>query len=106
MITGVDLQEILHDVIDSLSASGGAVAPGTDPTSSITDYGLTGAVDGTNQLFATSRSFIALTPRVYLNGVRQFPGEDYTEQGDNEILFLNAPFTNDKIIVDYIYLTS
>jgi hypothetical protein len=106
VITGVDLQEILHDVIDSLSASGGAVAPGTDPTSSITDYGLTGAVDGTNQLFATSRSFIALTPRVYLNGVRQFPGEDYTEQGDNEILFLNAPFTNDKIIVDYIYLTS
>ena len=106
VITGVDLQEILHDIIDSLIESVAEVIPVTDPTSQITDYGLTGAVNGTNKLFLTSHEFIALTPHVYLNGVRQFRGEDYTEQGDYQILFTTAPYTNDKIIVDYSYLTT
>jgi hypothetical protein len=106
VISGVDLQEILHDMIDSLTGSGGEVGPGTDQTTPITDYGLTGSVDGTNNLFTTSQNFIALSPRVYLNGVRQFLGEDYTEQGDNQISFTTAPFTGDKIIVDYLFLTT
>jgi len=106
VITGVDLQEILHDIIDSLIGSGGEVVPGTDPTSETSDYGLTGAVNGTNKLFLTSHDFIALTPHVYLNGVRQFRGDDYTEQGVNQIYFTTAPFSGDKIIVDYSYLTT
>jgi hypothetical protein len=106
MITGVDLQEILHDIIDSLIGVGGEVVPGTDPISQISEYGLTGAVNGVNKLFATSHVFIHLTPQVYLNGVRQYRGEDYTEQGDNQIYFTTAPYTGDKIIVDYSYLTS
>ena len=53
-----------------------------------------------------AQAFINLTPQVYLNGVRQYRGEDYTEQGDNQISFTTAPFTGDKIIVDYSYLTS
>ena len=106
VITGVDLQEILHDIIDSLIGAGGEVVPETDPISQISDYGLIGAVNGVNKLFATSHVFINLTPQVYLNGVRQYRGEDYTEQGDNQISFTTAPFTGDKIIVDYSYLTS
>jgi hypothetical protein len=102
----VDLQEILHDIIDSLIGVGGEVVPGTDPISQISEYGLTGAVNGVNKLFATSHVFIHLTPQVYLNGVRQYRGEDYTEQGDNQIYFTTAPYTGDKIIVDYSYLTS
>ncbi|TSA33188.1 MAG: hypothetical protein D4R64_14715, partial [Porphyromonadaceae bacterium] len=62
VITGVDLQEILHDIIDSLIGAGGEVVPGTDPISQISDYGLTGAVNGTNKLFTTSHDYIALTP--------------------------------------------
>ena len=106
VITGVDLQEILHDIIDSLISAGGEVVPGTDSISQISDYGLIGTVNGVNKLFATSHAFINLTPQVYLNGVRQYRGEDYTEQGDNQIFFTTAPFTGDKIIVDYSYLTS
>jgi hypothetical protein len=106
VITGVDIQEILHDIIDSLLGAGGEVVPGTDPTSQISDYGLTGTVNGTNKLFATSHDYIALTPHVYLNGVRQFRGEDYSEQGVNQIYFITAPFFGDKIIVDYSYLTT
>jgi hypothetical protein len=106
VITGVDLQEILHDIIDSLIGSGGEVVPGTDPTSETSEYGLTGAVNGTNKLFTTSHNFIALSPHVYLNGVRQFRGEDYSEQGVNQIYFNTAPFSGDKIIVDYSFLTT
>ena len=106
VITGVDLQEILHDIIDSLIGSGGEVVPGTDPISQITDYGLTGAVNGSNKLFITSHDFIALSPHVYLNGVRQFRGEDYSEQGVNQLYFNTAPFSGDKIIVDYSFLTT
>jgi len=106
VITGVDLQEILHDIIDSLIGAGGEVVPGTDPISQISDYGLTGAVNGANKLFSTSHDYIALTPHVYLNGVRQLRGEDYTEEGDNQISFNTAPFLGDKIIVDYSYLTT
>ncbi|MFA5815733.1 MAG: hypothetical protein WC865_08965 [Bacteroidales bacterium] len=106
VITGVDLQEILHDIIDSLIGSGGEVVPGTGPTSQISDYGLTGAVNGVNTLFATSHNYIDLSTHVYLNGVRLFRGEDYTEQGDNQISFTTAPFLGDKIIVDYFYLTT
>ena len=106
VITGVDLQEILHDIIDSLIGSGGEVVTGTDPTSQTSDYGLTGAVNGTNKLFTTSHNFIALSPQVYLNGVRQFRGEDYSEQGVNQIYFNTAPFSGDKIIVDYSFLTT
>ena len=106
VITGVDLQEMLHDIIDSLISAGGEVVPGTEPLSQISDYGLAGAVDGTNKLFLTSHDFVALTTHVYLNGVRQFRGDDYTEQGDNQIYFTTEPFTGDKIIVDYSYLTT
>ena len=106
VITGVDLQEILHDIIDSLISAGGEAVPGTDSISQISEYGLIGAVNGVNKLFTTTHVFINLTPQVYLNGVRQYRGEDYTEQGDNQIFFTTAPFIGDKIIVDYSYLTS
>jgi len=106
-ITGVDLQEILHDIIDSLFGAVGTSEPGTSTIGiPFTDYGLSGSINGVNTIFTTSQDFIALSAHVYLNGVRQFRGEDYTEQGNGTISFTTAPFTNDKIIADYFYLTT
>ena len=62
-ITGVDLQEILHDIIDSLIESVAEVIPVTNPISQISDYGLTGTVNGINQFFATSHDYISLSTR-------------------------------------------
>ena len=100
-ITGVDLQEILHDIVDSLAGQSGG-EPGS-VTNLMTDYGLEGAVNGLNKSFSTSILYLPATTRVYLNGVRQFLGEDYFEDGDGVIRFSVAPFNGDKIIADYQY---
>ena len=101
-ITGIDLQEILHDMVDSLAGQYGGGEPGTS-ANFMTDYGLDGQVNGVNRFFATSIQYLSSTTQVYLNGVRQFLGEDYTEEGSGVICFATAPFTGDQIIADYKY---
>jgi hypothetical protein len=100
-ITGVDLQEILHDIVDSLAGQSGGETGSS--ASLMTDYGLVGAVNGVNKSFSTSIHYLAATTRVYLNGVRQFLGEDYFEDGLGVIRFAFAPFAGDHIIADYQY---
>jgi hypothetical protein len=102
VITGVDLQETFHDVIDSLLGNAGQVDPGV-LAEEISDYGLTGTIDEVNRFFSTSHEYLPGTLKLYLNGVRQFLGQDYTEEGSGVICFLTAPFTGDKIIADYKY---
>ena len=100
-ISGIDLQEILHDVVDSLAG-----AESGDPLvteTSRTDYGLTGTLDGTNRFFSTSAEYITGSTQVFLNGVRQFLGGDYSEEGSGVICFSLAPQPGDQIIVDYKY---
>lgn len=57
-----------------------------------------GDTDGVNQNFVLSQTPVSIY--VYLNGVRQFAGVDYTIAG-NTITFANAPFENDVILTDY-----
>jgi hypothetical protein len=107
VITGVDLQEILHDIIDSLIGNDGTVDPGTlNPETHFSDYGLAGQLNGSNKVFITTYQFIDQSTHIYLNGIRQFLGEDYIEMSDKRISFTTAPFTGDKIIADYSYLTT
>ncbi len=101
-ISGVELQEILHDVLDSLAGA----SLGDEPfvvESSVSDYGLAGAMDGSNCYFMTSHNYIARSTQIFLNGVRQFLGEDYLEEGNGIICFLSAPHPGDRIIADYRY---
>ncbi len=100
-ITGVDLQEILHDIVDSLAGHTGGETGSS--VNEMTDYGLEGAVNGENKSFSTSIHYLQATTRVYLNGVRQYLGEDYFEDGLGVIRFAVAPFTGDLIIADYQY---
>jgi len=100
-ITGMDLQEILHDMIDSLVGGSGG-EPG-DSSSWMTDYGLDGLVNGVNRSFSTSIQYQVGTTKIYLNGVRQTFAEDYTEEGEGIIRFTVAPFTGDIITADYQY---
>ena len=100
-ITGIDMQEMLHDVIDSLNADGGG-DPGVTLVEK-TDYGLVGTLDGINSTFSTSVAYEPLTLRVYINGVRQFLGRDYQETTDGRILFETPPLAGDLLIADYQY---
>jgi hypothetical protein len=100
-ITGIDMQEMLHDVIDSLNGDGGG-DPGVTLVDK-TDYGLVGALDGINTTFSTSVPYEPLSIRVYLNGVRQFRDRDYQETLDGRIIFETPPIMGDLIIADYQY---
>lgn len=69
-----------------------------------TDYGVVGVQNGINKVFQTSHNFVSGSTQVFLNGLRQFKGSDkhYTETGSNEITFIEAPVSDDDIIIDYI----
>ena len=102
LISGIDLQEILHDIIDSLAAQEDP-GPGSDSGYDRTDYGLSGLLNGENTIFSSSEPYVPGTTRVFLNGIRQFRGEDYLELGEGYIEFSEPPFTGDLIIMDYKY---
>ncbi len=65
----------------------------------------TGAIDGVNVLFTTSRSYIAGTLMVYLNGLLLSPGADYTETGSATFALIAAPQVEggytDKLVAVY-----
>lgn len=60
----------------------------------------TGAVNGTNADFTISQAAYAGTLEVYLNGVLQEPGDDYSE-ADTTITMVTAPLVNDKVRVKF-----
>lgn len=60
-----------------------------------------GNLDGANTVFTTSATFIALTTRVYLNGVRLILNADYTETDVNQITFTQPPLPTDSLFIDY-----
>ncbi|NBQ67352.1 MAG: hypothetical protein EBU46_00360 [Nitrosomonadaceae bacterium] len=58
------------------------------------------AVDGSTTVFTFAHSFTK--EMVFLNGVLQEPsGEDYTVTGGNEITFVSAPASTDRLRVTY-----
>ena len=60
-----------------------------------------GAINGTNQNFSTANSFRSATLAVYLNGLRQRPGWDYTVTMSNQFQMILAPIAGDSLSVDY-----
>jgi hypothetical protein len=61
----------------------------------------TGAVNGVNDEFELINIPVTGSVRVYLNGVRQVVGINYTVVSNVINFTLAAPFTNDHILVDY-----
>jgi hypothetical protein len=62
-----------------------------------------GAIDGNNRFFTLAANPIAGTVRVYRNGLRLTPGQDYTITSGGPISFVQglAPQTGDLLLVDY-----
>jgi hypothetical protein len=60
-----------------------------------------GTANGSTTTFTLVNGFIANSTAVYINGLRQHRGVDYTESSPN-IAFSTAPFAGDVIVVDYL----
>jgi hypothetical protein len=69
---------------------------------------MTGTIDSSNTVFTTAVAFATGKLRVYLNGVRQILGDDYTVTDVDEITFTFAPKSapGNPDIVTCDYLTS
>jgi hypothetical protein len=69
---------------------------------------MTGTIDGSNKIFTTATAFATGKLRVYLNGVRQILGDDYTVTDVDEITFTFAPKAapGNPDVVTCDYLTS
>lgn len=61
----------------------------------------TGLINSSNTIYTFSQDFISGTTRIYLNGLRQELGTDYTETGTDEITFTTAPTTGDVLFAEY-----
>jgi hypothetical protein len=81
-------------VYDKIEALGGAVLQ-------VFNEVPTGSINSSNTVFTTAVPFEVDSTRVYLNGIRQTLGSDYTETDVDEITFTVAPTTSDVLIVDY-----
>ena len=62
----------------------------------------TGAQDGVNTTFTTQYSFRPESTAVYLNGLREFRGDAYTESAPNTIVLDDPPSSLDRLTIDYI----
>lgn len=65
----------------------------------------TGSVNSSNTAFTTARAYIAGSLKVFINGLAQIRGTDYTETtpGSGIFTMIVAPTTGDAIFVDYQY---
>lgn len=88
-------------VFEKISQTGAVTAAGF-----IWNEDATGTVNGSNTVFTSASNFIATKIGVYVNGLRQNLGVDYTETDVNEVTLTVAPKGNpvqaDEIIFDYL----
>lgn len=63
---------------------------------------LDGIQDGVNTAFTVPDIFREDTTAVYINGLREFQGEGYTEIPPSTIEFADPPAETDKLRIDYI----
>jgi hypothetical protein len=93
---GVDIttmpQEITVKVGATVTTSGGSFVIGETPT---------GAVNGSNATFTTLQNFVPETVQVFINGVSQTSGVDYTTTGTTTIILNVSPVSGDYIRVNY-----
>lgn len=65
-----------------------------------------GEVDGINSVFNLSKSPIAASEQIYLNGLLSKPGKDHDYTIVNSTIYFNdAPLANTRILCSYSYLT-
>jgi hypothetical protein len=69
------------------------------------EYGITGNLNGVNKVFTTSEDYTPGTLQIYIQGVQLYRIVDFNETGANEITFVDAPLTGEKITVSYLGLT-
>lgn len=60
-----------------------------------------GAVNGSNATFTTAQNFVAESVQVFINGVSQTNGVDYTTLGSTTITMNVSPVSGDYIRVNY-----
>lgn len=60
-----------------------------------------GAVNGSNATFTTAQNFVAESVQVFINGVSQTNGVDYTTSGSTTITMNVSPVSGDYIRVNY-----
>lgn len=66
---------------------------------------LIGEIDGINKVFTTTDKYLSGTTQVFVNGLKQKRGSAYTESGEKEITFSDAPSTEgfeDELIINYV----
>lgn len=62
----------------------------------------TGNLDGVNTVFTVAQPYQAGSTAVYLNGLREFRGDGYTELDSTTIEFSDPPLDTDTIRIDYL----
>jgi hypothetical protein len=85
---------VLFDGTSSIDLGAGPQARGQTPA---------GAVNGVNTIFTTANTYKTGQLFVFLNGLRQKVGVDYTETTGTTFTMTVAPTTGDVITVDYVY---
>jgi len=61
-----------------------------------------GTIDGSNKIFTTAYNVFGTAIDVYLNGLLQKRGDDYTFTSPNTITFVTAPPSGSNLLCDYI----
>lgn len=60
-----------------------------------------GSINSSNTIFTTAVNIYTETERVWLNGLLQLRGTDYTVTDTDEITFTTAPTTGDHLVISY-----
>lgn len=79
----------------------GATGPAGDGAQIVGEHP-TGTQDGANTVFTTAHMYRAGSTAVYLNGLREFNGDGYTETTSTTITFDDPPSAADTIRIDYL----
>jgi len=104
LVSGVNIKTVNgNSLLGSGDVSVGGGGGGSTNLIIDYDYNIVGARDGMNTNFNTTLNFKLGTTRVYLNGQRLTlgVGYDYIEAGLNQISLEYAPFTSDRLIIEY-----
>ena len=74
----------------------------------ITDEAPSGTINGTNTIFTTSQPYIGASLQVFVNGLKQRRGVDFTETTPSSGTFTlgDAPITGDQVFVCYQFVQS
>lgn len=99
---GTATTDVVYYFVPKAIQSGSSSSP---TVNEITEYGLTGSLDGSNVVFQVGNNFLTGSLNIWRNGILQFLGDDYTETGVKEITFAvsETPQSSNKLIAKYKY---